>query len=164
MLVGVLSDTHDNLPMIERATACLRARGVELLLHAGDYVSPFALKLIMRAGIPLIGVFGNNDGEKPGLQSVTADIFDGPHRFELDGRTILMAHDAGALVRAMTPDVVLAIWGHTHKPEVGAGPVLRVNPGEAGGWLSGRATGAIVDLKKLLAEIIEFGRQEGPRI
>jgi len=161
MLVGVLADTHDNLPMIRRATALLQARGVQVLLHAGDYVSPFALRLLMQAGIPLIGVFGNNDGERRGLRSVTAEIFKGPHRFELGGRSIVMAHDSGALGRAAL-EADLAIWGHTHKVEVSPGPPLSVNPGEAGGWLSGRATGAIVDLEKLTAEIVEFGEQEGP--
>ncbi len=162
MVIGVIADTHDNLPMMQRAVTLLRARGVDVLLHAGDYVAPFALELLMSAGMPLIGIFGNNDGEREGLRKISADIFQGPYRFELGGRTVIMAHEPEALAEAVSPDDDLAICGHTHQPEVSVGPPLTVNPGEVGGWLYGHATGAIVDLRELTAEVVEFGRQQRP--
>ncbi len=164
MRVGVLADTHDNLLMIDRATAALRARGVEMILHAGDFVSPFALKLLLQAGIPLIGVFGNNDGEKDGLSKLTSEIFEAPHRFELAGKSVVLAHEREALAEAIEAGDDLAVCGHSHRPEISAGRPLTVNPGETSGWLTGRPTGAIVDLKDMSAEIVEFGRQERPDI
>jgi len=162
MLVGVISDTHDNLPMTRRALDELKGRNVELLLHAGDYVSPFSLKLILASGLPLVGVFGNNDGERKGLSALSKDLHPEPHRFEAAGRTILIAHSPETLDGAIEPGDDVAVCGHTHKADVSAGPPLRVNPGEVGGWVSGRCTCAVVDLKALTVELVEFATQERP--
>jgi len=160
MLVGVLSDTHDSLPMIELAMPQLKARGVELILHAGDFIAPFALKKVLEAGIPLIGVIGNCDGEKDGLKQAHDGIFEEPHRFELAGRRIVLAHRPEVLEQVVTGEDDLAICGHVHKAEVRAGRPLFVNPGETCGYLSGSSTGAVVDLESLTAEIIDFGSGE----
>jgi len=164
MLIGVISDSHDNLPMIGCAVRRLSELGAEMLLHAGDYVSPFALRLLVRAGIPLGGVFGNNDGKKAGLRKIEANIFEGPHRFLVGGRSIVVAHTAERLAECVSEDDDLAVFGHTHEAEISVGPPLTVNPGELGGWLSGHVTGALVDLKTMRAEIVEFGTQERPML
>ena len=36
MIVGLLSDTHDHLPIIDEAIKQLNKMNVELVLHAGD--------------------------------------------------------------------------------------------------------------------------------
>ena len=71
MLVGVIADTHDNLPLVARAMELFRRRGVGAVLHAGDFVAPFALKPFVAADMPLTGVFGNNDGERDGLAALS---------------------------------------------------------------------------------------------
>lgn len=162
MLVGIISDTHDNLPVIDRGLDLLEERGVQTLLHAGDLVAPFALKLILRKGLPLVGVFGNNDGERVGLGRMHDKLYEGPHRFELDGRTVLMAHEQEVLMEARQGNEDLLICGHDHNADIVAGTPLRINPGEMGGWLTGCCTGAIVDTHDMTAELIEFGRQETP--
>ena len=63
MLIGIISDTHDNLPMIEKAVKKLNEENVALVLHAGDYVSPFVIPKLKALNAKLIGVFGNNDGD-----------------------------------------------------------------------------------------------------
>jgi len=63
MLIGLISDTHDNLPMIEKAVKKLNEENVALVLHAGDYISPFVIPKFKTLNAPLIGVFGNNDGD-----------------------------------------------------------------------------------------------------
>ena len=50
MLIGIMADTHDNLPMVERAIRRLNEAKVELALHAGDYVSPFVIPLFKELG------------------------------------------------------------------------------------------------------------------
>ncbi len=40
MLIGLMADTHDNIHLIDRAVERFNEEGVELVLHAGDYVSP----------------------------------------------------------------------------------------------------------------------------
>ena len=41
MIIGLLSDTHDHIPNIRKAINRFKEENVELVLHAGDYVSPF---------------------------------------------------------------------------------------------------------------------------
>jgi len=43
MLIGLISDTHDNLPQIEKAINYLNTADVKLVLHAGDYCAPFTI-------------------------------------------------------------------------------------------------------------------------
>ena len=38
-----MSDTHDNLPMIDKAVERLNQEKINLVLHAGDYVSAFVM-------------------------------------------------------------------------------------------------------------------------
>jgi hypothetical protein len=158
MLIGVLSDTHDNLPKIAAAGELFAERGVELILHAGDYVAPFALRALLAAGIPLVGVFGNNDGERAGLKKQCPTLYESPHRLEAAGRAVVLAHDPAELAGAGQADLV--VHGHTHEPGVRRDGALVLNPGEAGGWLSGRCTAAIVDLETMHVEIVELGPQE----
>jgi uncharacterized protein len=69
MRIGVMSDTHDRVPAIEELLTRLAAKGVSMVMHAGDYCSPFALAPFQRAGIPLLGVFGRNDGDRETLEA-----------------------------------------------------------------------------------------------
>lgn len=155
MLVGVVADTHDNLPMIKAALGLLGLRGVEAMLHAGDYVAPFALEALLAPGLPLLGVLGNNDGERAGLQRLCATVYESPHCLELGGRTIVLAHDLRDLQGRADDGADLCVFAHTHRPEVRRGETLTLNPGECGGWLTGRSTVALVELDTLDVEILD---------
>ncbi|PKL61851.1 MAG: metallophosphoesterase, partial [Methanomicrobiales archaeon HGW-Methanomicrobiales-2] len=63
MRIGILSDTHDNLQMVDAAVRQLNREQVDLTLHAGDYVSPFVIPRLANLQSPMIGVLGNNDGD-----------------------------------------------------------------------------------------------------
>ena len=164
MLIGVLSDTHDNLPKVQRALAIFKERGVEAILHAGDIVAPFTMRLLMRRGLPLIAVFGNNDGEHKGLKKVCDTIYDGPRVMQLGGMTIVLAHEPESLLPELTNGADLVIHGHNHVMGVEPGPPMILNPGEGGGWLSGKSTAALVDLAQMKVEIIDLGPQETVRL
>ncbi len=45
MLIGILSDTHNDIEMTEKALEIFRERDVEMLIHAGDLTSPRMLRL-----------------------------------------------------------------------------------------------------------------------
>ncbi len=64
MIVGIIADTHDRLPLLDKAVKRLNEEKVELVLHAGDYVAPFVVPHFKPLKARLIGVFGNNDGDK----------------------------------------------------------------------------------------------------
>lgn len=157
MLVAVVSDSHDNLPLIKRAVEVCRERGAGAIVHAGDFVAPFAAKAWLEFGGPVMGVFGNNDGERTGLRKVIADLHQGPHLFELAGRKVLVAHRREDLPEPLPEEADLVVVGHTHRSEVGrlAGAVL-VNPGEVGAWLTGKGSLALVELDDLAVEVVEL--------
>ena len=90
---GILSDTHDQRGGAEEALALFLREGVGVILHLGDVCRPGTILAFRDCGIPLIGVFGNNDYDKEGLQAVSGNAFHpGPHMPEIDGRKILMSH------------------------------------------------------------------------
>ncbi len=157
MKIGIIADTHDNIANIRKALELFKKKGINFFIHAGDYVAPFTLSSYFEMGFDFVGVFGNNDGEKKGLKEKSKDkIKDAPYLFSYSGKNILIVHDlaaVGNLVNEKNPSVV--IYAHTHNPEIRReGKTLFINPGEAGGWLTGRATVAVLDLGKLEAEII----------
>jgi predicted phosphodiesterase len=67
-----------------------------------------------------------------------------------------VAHEEEALTPALLGQVSVAVFGHTHKVVVEKGKVLRLNPGECGGWLSGRCTVAILDTANLEVRIVDL--------
>ncbi|HHT9118131.1 MAG TPA: metallophosphoesterase [Candidatus Hypogeohydataceae bacterium YC38] len=146
MKVGIIADTHDNLPMIKRALDIFTAHGVGAILHAGDFVAPFALKELLKPGIRLVGVFGNNDGEKAGLKELCREVHEAPYLFELGSRNILITHYIESVRDTLRKKADIVISGHTHEPEIQEGKPLCINPGECGGWLYGKPSVAIVDL------------------
>jgi putative phosphoesterase len=155
MLVGVLTDTHDNVPKFRAAIESFRSRGVEHVIHAGDYVALFAVRLLVESGIPFTGVFGNNDGEREGISTLTGDIHPSPHVFELGGRRIVVVHDPNKLPAAARNGADAIIFGHTHVVLVDKGPPLRLNPGECCGWVTGKCTAALLDLASLEVSLLE---------
>ncbi len=70
MLVGLISDTHDNVTMIKEAIRKLNDLDVTLVLHAGDYISPFTAKPYAELKAKMIGVYGNNCAEREKLREV----------------------------------------------------------------------------------------------
>ena len=63
MQVGIFSDSHDNIPKIRKAISIFNERQVNLTIHAGDLVAPFAAKELKQLQMKYVVVFGNNDGE-----------------------------------------------------------------------------------------------------
>lgn len=158
MKLGIISDTHDRLPTFRRAIAMFERLKVDAILHAGDYIAPFAARIIAPEvlRIPLHCVYGNNDGERKGLKAVLPQIVDGPLKVKLGGRTIVMHHFIDWLKPADYADADIIITGHTHnivnETKVGK---LFLNPGECCGWLTDRCTVALLDTETIKAEIVD---------
>jgi len=160
MKIGILSDSHDNLPKILQAVERFNQLGAEFVIHCGDFIAPFSLKPLQNLKCDYVGVYGNNDGEKMGLQSSSSGrIRVEPATVELAGRKIAFLHFIENFLNlafdSQTFDLIC--YGHTHQPRIEhRGKTLVVNPGECGGWLSGVSTIAMADLDKLEAEIIKL--------
>ena len=161
MKIGIISDTHDRLPTMRRGLELLKQQNVDAVLHAGDYVAPFAAKLLVDPEIapteaPLYCIYGNNDGEREGLKKTLPQIQDGPLRVELGGKTIVMHHWIDWFKPEDLAGADVVIYGHNHEPrnEMQDG-VLYLNPGECCGWLHDRCTVAILETETLDAEILD---------
>ena len=161
MKIGIISDTHDNLPQIKIAVEIFNREKVELVLHAGDFVSPFTFLEFKNLNCPLKGVFGNNDGDKLYLQEkfkVIGEIYPAPYIVKINNKNVIMLHKEkliDALAESQRYDVI--IYGHTHRSDLRKiGKTLIINPGECGGWLTGKSTIALLDLKTLEAKIINL--------
>jgi putative phosphoesterase len=154
MKVGIIADTHDNIPKIKKALAAFAARHCEALIHAGDIISPFAAKALRAAKLPIHAIYGNNDGERKGLADLLPGICDGPRLLELDGKKILVAHSIAQVSESARAGVDLVIVGHTHVAGLERTKPLVLNPGECGGWLYGRHSVAVLDTARLAIEEI----------
>ena len=160
MKVGLLADTHDRVPAIAELLQVMLSRGVSLVMHAGDYCSPFALDPFNDASVALLGIFGRNDGDQEGLKATAAkgfgmELYESPHSFEVSGQRILIVHDLGEVNRRSISSHRFVVHGFTHRQEtVTRGETLIINPGEACGWLTGVCSAAILDIETSEVEIV----------
>ena len=157
MIIGIFSDTHDNMIQIKKAVDLFNERRAGHVVHAGDFTSPFTFRILRELRCDFTGVFGNNDGDRLLLSRMSeGKIHPQPHIFELGGKKIVVMHEhhvADALADSGHFDVV--IYGHLHKADVKKrGETLLINPGETGSWLYGKSTVAVADLSYMTAEII----------
>jgi len=170
MKIAVISDSHDHKDNILKAVSIINERNVEVLIHCGDYVAPFVKRWFNELNSSIkenfYGVFGNNDGEKlfliQNLGQICEFVENGHELIlELDGKKIFASHmpkqeTIEALANSGNFDIILS--GHTHylsNKKLDNGRLV-VNPGELCGYLTGKATFAIIDTEKMESEIIEL--------
>ncbi len=167
VIIGVISDTHDDYKAIYRAGEVFRKAGVAAVVHAGDWTAPFSMLKMRRAlgpGVPIYTVFGNNDGDRYmaalRAREANVEVLGEAALLQLGGRRIGLYHGtADILVEAMARsgmfDVV--VYGHTHRIDVRrVNGTLVINPGEACGCASERKTAMLLNLNTLEVETIEL--------
>lgn len=126
----VLADTHLKGgigPLDPRVHRALRR--ADLILHAGDFVSPEVLSEL--AGFAeVLGVLGNNDDAMFGMLPETVVV-------DVEEVRIAMVHDSGpstgrsARLARRFPGARLVVFGHSHIPwnAPGSDGQLLFNPG-----------------------------------
>ena len=122
MLAGILADTHENMPLIRKAVDFFNEKGVSLVLHGGDIISPICAREFRRLSAKMIAVFGNNDGEKKmWLEAVKpfGEIHKPPYAFEYEGFRFLLMHDPLNIEEfAASGEYDIIIYAHPHKSEI----------------------------------------------
>jgi putative phosphoesterase len=154
--IGIMSDTHDRLDKVRVAVGLFNRLRPDRVVHCGDVVAQFVLKEISILTMPVVAVYGNCDGDRAALRQKAEELgialHDGPFGFELGGKRIVVSHKP----LSPAPDCDFYLHGHTHKlRHEGSRPVI-VNPGEVCGWLSGRATAAMLDTNTAEAEFFDL--------
>lgn len=166
MRLGIFADTHDHLTNIALAVDRFNAEDVNLVLFAGDLVSTIAVPPLRKLKAPMIACFGDNEGNKVGLQSgfrLVGQLSEPPVRLTIeDGTRLLLVH----MKRQMRGirDFDVGVFGHTHKPRIehDEDGRLLINPGETSGWSFGRPSIAILDSTSRQAVIVELPRGQMP--
>ncbi|GAB6097731.1 metallophosphoesterase [Desulfatiferula olefinivorans] len=138
MNIAIMSDSHDNIWNLEKALTLIRAEGAEMIVHCGDFVAPFMLRELEKAGIPVYGVLGNNDGSqfllaRTALIDLThITLFELIGHVDADGYAIAFTHQREvAEGLAATARYDLVCYGHSHQyRRETLGRTLLLNPGE----------------------------------
>jgi putative phosphoesterase len=133
MQVGIVSDTHDNLDVVQAAVDRF-AGTVDAVVHCGDFVAPFSARPF-DDDFDFYAVRGNNDGEW-GLQGLIENfgVYLGEFgELAFGGSTLAVYHGTSegivdALLESGRYDYVLR--GHTHeRVHEQHGETVHVNPG-----------------------------------
>jgi len=158
--VGIMSDSHDNMPKIRAAVELFNDAGMDFVIHAGDVVAPFTAREIKKLHCPFKIILGNNDGEVLGLyRAFDGHVFQPPYRMTINDKKVIILHDAMFLEdMKIVKGYDVVIYGHDHTAHIEAHPdgSLVINPGECGGWITGKSTVAIWDVLAHTACIIDL--------
>ena len=117
MRLLIISDTH--LPARARdlpAQVWDEVAAADIVVHAGDWVTPSLLDGLEQRTTRLIGVYGNNDGAE--LRRRLPEVA----RETVDGLRLAVVHETGSKAGRETradrdhPDTDVLIFGHSHIP------------------------------------------------
>ncbi len=164
MKIAIISDTHDNVPNLEKALAWMNKNGIEQIIHCGDLCAPgvFMNVLAPQFSGQIHMVFGNVE-DRELLSKKVADFAHVKHygdkgEVEIDGKKIAFVHfpEEGKKL-AQSGKYNLVFFGHSHKPwEEKVSRTRLINPGTLAG-LFYKATFAVYNTKtdKLELKILE---------
>lgn len=154
MKIGILSDIHENFHNLFSALEICQEQHVEHILCLGDMINPGVAMSLAKCGIPVNGIWGNNDGDRvlitrfalhPKSQLTMSDkTYD---FVETAGKRIFITHYPElAQSMAKSGDYDLVCYGHDHqKYYEKVGDCHIINPGELSGHLTGLVSFAIYD-------------------
>lgn len=138
-LVGIISDTHDQVHHLVKVIDYFNNQNVELVVHCGDWVSPFTLIHYQKLKAPLYGIFGNNDGDhfRHIIYSKSWGI-----NLHLESHFLSFVHankkiavyhgEYDQIVKALAKsgDHDIVLFGHDHKARIEHyGDTIALNPG-----------------------------------
>src|SRR5689334_4869721 len=135
MLIGILSDTHDELARTQIAVKQLIEHGAEALVHCGDLTGAEIVTIC--AQLPFYFTFGNHDSDsvtelKEAAAKHNAHCLGWGGEIELASKRIAIVHghltfDLRPLLDAK-PDYMLTGHYHIIRDEM-HGSTRRINPG-----------------------------------
>ncbi|MBL52082.1 MAG: hypothetical protein CMG57_09010 [Candidatus Marinimicrobia bacterium] len=156
MLLGVVSDTHNNIKNVKDIIDIFNTEKVDVVVHTGDISKPETLKEFSDLNCPMLGVFGNNDRIEKGLIEVCEEFnFDfraPPFSIKLADRNIAIFHEPDLIESyvKLNLDLDLILHGHTHRyRKETINKITYFNPGESAGFIKGKNALGIIDLKDL---------------
>lgn len=171
MIIGVFSDTHDNISNLEKAKQIFIKSKVAEAFFCGDLCSPFTLKFLADWPFKIHAVLGNNEGDLIGikrrLEKYQMKNFLYPEKplfyeGQIESKKIAVFHGhinkfTDSLISSQEYNFVFT--GHTHQAQIKEqGKTIWINPGSVTGVSEDpsikRASVAIVNSKESHREII----------
>lgn len=142
MQIGIISDTHDNWPVLERVCTYLTDQGIKHLIHCGDVCAPLTLgHLLDQFKGEVHVVLGNVDGD-PFLMATRFGDQPNLHHYGAERAELTFAKRHLAVQHypslahglASTGIYDAVFYGHNHQQEqqqlaIGDHTVLLANPG-----------------------------------
>jgi len=165
MKIAVISDIHENFHNLVLFLEQIQKHDIEKNIFLGDFINNGIAKILANLDIPVIAIWGNNDGEKVAItktslaeQSNMSIGFSTYDFLAIENKKIFITHYpllAKPMAKSGEFDVVF--YGHDHKRNIDkVEKCLIVNPGEISAHKTGRASFAIYDTKTNTAEIIDI--------
>jgi len=161
MKIAIVSDSHDNLPNIEKFLEYVNANNVEMIIHCGDLAAPVVIKKELgpkfKGQIHFINgnVADRELNEEFAKEFAHVTFHQDLGELEIDGQKIAFVHFpwlADELAEKGKYDLIF--YGHDHKPwEKTIGKTRLLNPGTLAGMFN-KATFAIYDTKTNQAKLI----------
>lgn len=160
MKIAIVSDSHDNLTKVEEAFKKINEEKIDFVIHLGDYIAPFTIRKIREFyNGKLIGIFGNNDGDKVLLSKIfdiyNWEIYDPPKFLEIENKKFLLFHSFPDFEK-IDFNIDYILFGHIHRVYIKKEKFNILNPGELCGYLTGNSTFLILDIEKNEERIIEI--------
>ena len=160
MKIAIVSDSHDNLPNIQKFLDWVNKNNIEMIIHCGDVAAGAVLKEFgPKFKGPIHFIYGNvADREHLKLKSKPfkhITCHDDQGEIEVDGKQIAFNHYPwNAKKLAKTKKYDLIFYGHDHKPwDKQIGNTRLLNPGTLAGMFA-KATFAVYDTKTDKAQLI----------
>ncbi|MGA7799354.1 MAG: YfcE family phosphodiesterase [Gammaproteobacteria bacterium] len=164
MKVCLLSDSHDNRPLLRAAVADAKERGAQAVLHCGDVVAPSTLTVLQKFGLPVHAIHGNNAGDLYMMARLSAQpgsvvqFYGQDAGMSLADRRIFLVHYPHyARAMATTGEWDIVCCGHDHRlaieqvANMRGGKTWLVNPGTVGG-IGADPTYILADLETMTFE------------
>ena len=159
MRIGIFADAHDHVDNIRRAVSEFNNQKCDLVIFAGDLVSPMAVPPLRKLRCPLVACFGDNDGNKVGIAGgmrIVGDLGEPPFGIRTaDGTRILVTHVLEQL-RELVDGADVVVSAHTHRASIQQDEAGRlfVNPGETSGWTFRKPSIAILETSPISARLV----------
>jgi len=160
-MIGIISDTHDNVPNILNALEVFKKKKVSFVLHLGDIIAPATVKYF--SGLNIKFIKGNCDGDveniKRKCEEIGAEYLGEFAEIEVKNKKLALYHGTdkdrlAALISSGKYDYVL--HGHDHKKKNQmVGKTRVINPGAH--YYKCENTIVLLDIDKDKAEFVEVG-------
>lgn len=148
MKIAIISDTHDNMRILNKVVRYLNTISIDLLVHCGDWDMPFTMRGLVGAKFPIKSVLGNGDPDIQKfqyqlqnleiLQNIKLDIQPKMQDFIFDKKRVCVFHgDDNSISKLIIDSQLYDLFcvGHNHQFSISReGKTTVVNPGSFVGF------------------------------